>query len=212
MALGLGDGGEQNAPLGRAVIGGLLFATLATLVFVPVVFSFVHARQGKKVPHRAQLELVMSLPERPPLLRSHHVAPVYSGAGGATAAAPSRRSLQLAAVIAGGAAVLIVAAGLVTRAEESAELRDWTDAQAIQTVAVAPPGDAGAATTLNLPGRIEAYTRAPLYARVGGYLKSWKYDIGAQVKAGALMAEIEARISISNWRRPRPTWRRPRRT
>jgi multidrug efflux pump subunit AcrB len=44
MALGLGDGGEQNAPLGRAVIGGLLFATLATLVFVPVVFSLVHGR------------------------------------------------------------------------------------------------------------------------------------------------------------------------
>ncbi len=42
MALGLGDGGEQNAPLGRAVIGGLLFATLATLLFVPVVFSLVH--------------------------------------------------------------------------------------------------------------------------------------------------------------------------
>ncbi len=39
MALGLGDGGEQNAPLGRAVIGGLVFATLATLFFVPVVFS-----------------------------------------------------------------------------------------------------------------------------------------------------------------------------
>jgi multidrug efflux pump subunit AcrB len=47
MALGLGDGGEQNAPLGRAVIGGLLLATLATLVFVPVVFSIVHAsRRG----------------------------------------------------------------------------------------------------------------------------------------------------------------------
>ncbi|ULU25372.1 efflux RND transporter permease subunit [Dyella terrae] len=44
MALGLGDGGEQNAPLGRAVIGGLLFATTATLIFVPVVFSIVHAR------------------------------------------------------------------------------------------------------------------------------------------------------------------------
>jgi multidrug efflux pump subunit AcrB len=50
MALGLGDGGEQNAPLGRAVIGGLLFATVATLVFVPVVFSIVHARQGRKTP------------------------------------------------------------------------------------------------------------------------------------------------------------------
>jgi len=44
MALGLGEGGEQNAPLGRAVIGGLLFATAATLLFVPVVFSWVHAR------------------------------------------------------------------------------------------------------------------------------------------------------------------------
>jgi multidrug efflux pump subunit AcrB len=45
MALGLGDGGEQNAPLGRAVIGGLLFATVATLVFVPVVFSLAHRRE-----------------------------------------------------------------------------------------------------------------------------------------------------------------------
>jgi multidrug efflux pump subunit AcrB len=49
MALGLGDGGEQNAPLGRAVIGGLLFATTATLIFVPVVFSIVHARYKRTV-------------------------------------------------------------------------------------------------------------------------------------------------------------------
>ena len=48
MALGLGEGGEQNAPLGRAVIGGLIFATCATLMFVPVVFSMVHGRQGAK--------------------------------------------------------------------------------------------------------------------------------------------------------------------
>ena len=46
MALGLGEGGEQNAPLGRAVIGGLIFATCATLMFVPVVFSIVHGRQA----------------------------------------------------------------------------------------------------------------------------------------------------------------------
>jgi multidrug efflux pump subunit AcrB len=43
MALGLGDGGEQNAPLGRAVIGGLAFATCATLIFVPTVFAVVHS-------------------------------------------------------------------------------------------------------------------------------------------------------------------------
>ena len=48
MALGLGEGGEQNAPLGRAVIGGLIFATTATLIFVPVVFSIVHRRHGEK--------------------------------------------------------------------------------------------------------------------------------------------------------------------
>jgi multidrug efflux pump subunit AcrB len=47
MALGLGDGGEQNAPLGRAVIGGLLAATVATLVFVPAVFSMLHQRTSK---------------------------------------------------------------------------------------------------------------------------------------------------------------------
>ena len=48
MALGLGEGGEQNAPLGRAVIGGLVFATVATLMFVPVVFSMVHKTQPAK--------------------------------------------------------------------------------------------------------------------------------------------------------------------
>src|SRR5438309_9214535 len=49
MALGLGEGGEQNAPLGCAVIGGLAFATVATLVFVPVVFSLVHRKYSRGV-------------------------------------------------------------------------------------------------------------------------------------------------------------------
>jgi multidrug efflux pump subunit AcrB len=48
MSLGMGDGGEQNAPLGRAVIGGLIFATVATLVFVPTVFAAIHGRRGDK--------------------------------------------------------------------------------------------------------------------------------------------------------------------
>jgi len=46
MALGLGEGGEQNAPLGRAVIGGLIFATISTLFFVPVMFSILHRHSG----------------------------------------------------------------------------------------------------------------------------------------------------------------------
>jgi multidrug efflux pump subunit AcrB len=48
MALGLGEGGEQNAPLGRAVIGGLICATIATLLFVPVVFSLAHGRKAHR--------------------------------------------------------------------------------------------------------------------------------------------------------------------
>jgi multidrug efflux pump subunit AcrB len=48
MALGLGEGGEQNAPLGRAVIGGLIFATIATLLFVPVVFCIAHPKRAAR--------------------------------------------------------------------------------------------------------------------------------------------------------------------
>src|SRR5689334_24179489 len=57
MALGFGEGGEQNAPLGRAVIGGLLVATVATLFFVPVVFSIFHREKREKAKVPAQLHL-----------------------------------------------------------------------------------------------------------------------------------------------------------
>jgi multidrug efflux pump subunit AcrB len=56
MALGLGEGGEQNAPLGRAVIGGLIFATVSTLFFVPVMFSIIHRHHGPKPSPEANLE------------------------------------------------------------------------------------------------------------------------------------------------------------
>jgi multidrug efflux pump subunit AcrB len=59
MALGVGDSGEQNAPLGRAVIGGLLCATVATLIFVPAVFSFLHSRHNSSLgqePSNGELE------------------------------------------------------------------------------------------------------------------------------------------------------------
>jgi multidrug efflux pump subunit AcrB len=56
MALGLGDGGEENAPLGRAVIGGLIFATVSTLFFVPVVFSIIHRRHPLKSGSNTHIE------------------------------------------------------------------------------------------------------------------------------------------------------------
>jgi multidrug efflux pump subunit AcrB len=54
MALGLGDGGEQNAPLGRAVIGGLLLATFGTLTFVPVFFSLMHRNDPRVGPTQTE--------------------------------------------------------------------------------------------------------------------------------------------------------------
>src|SRR6185369_10074429 len=56
MAIGMGDGGEQNAPLGRAVIGGLLFATVSTLLFVPTVFSVLHGLKRGHVETAAQTQ------------------------------------------------------------------------------------------------------------------------------------------------------------
>jgi multidrug efflux pump subunit AcrB len=57
MALGAGEGGEQNAPLGRAVIGGLLCATIATLIFVPAVFALIHGTDSARAAReKAKLE------------------------------------------------------------------------------------------------------------------------------------------------------------
>lgn len=104
----------------------------------------------------------------------------------------SRRRLRVAGVLALIVAVALVVIGLVTRASGNARLRNWTQEQAVPTVSVVTPGTQGDATALELPGRLEAYSRAPLYARVSGYLKSWTADIGTPVKAGQLLAEIEA--------------------
>ena len=104
----------------------------------------------------------------------------------------SRRKLGILAVVAGAAAVLVVVTGIRARADSSVKLRDWTDEQAIPTVAVVLPDARALSATIDLPGRLEAYYRAPIFARVNGYLKSWSADIGAKVTAGQVIAEIEA--------------------
>lgn len=104
----------------------------------------------------------------------------------------SQRKLRLAGIAAGVVIVVTVVTGIVLRENGNARLREWTDAQAIPTVAVSKPGVKAPSAKLTLPGRLEAYYRAPIYARVSGYLKDWKVDIGAQVKAGQLLAEIDA--------------------
>jgi RND family efflux transporter MFP subunit len=88
-------------------------------------------------------------------------------------------------------ALAVVGYGLVSRAAQNSRLRDLTLAQAVPTVAVVMPSKVENQAGLDLPGRLQAYITAPIYARVPGYLKSWKYDIGGKVKAGDVLAEIE---------------------
>ena len=68
---------------------------------------------------------------------------------------------------------------------------DATEAQAAPVVALVTPTSVSNNAALDLPGRLEAFIQAPIYARVPGYLKSWKHDIGAKVKAGEVLAEID---------------------
>ena len=97
--------------------------------------------------------------------------------------------------LAGGAfallAIAVVAYGMGSRASQNSRLQDLTEAQAVPTVAVVKPTQAENHEGLDLPGRLEAYISAPIYARVPGYLKSWRHDIGDKVKAGDVLAEID---------------------
>ena len=104
----------------------------------------------------------------------------------------SRRKLGILGVVAVAAVLLVVVTGIRAREDASVKLREWTDDQAIPTVAVVLPDPKVLSATIDLPGRLEAYYRAPIFARVNGYLKSWSVDIGAKVKAGEVIAEIEA--------------------
>lgn len=85
----------------------------------------------------------------------------------------------------------IVAFGVGIRSAQGSRLKDLTEAQAVPNVAVVVPSRVENQTGFDLPGRLEAFIRAPIYARVPGYLKSWKHDIGSKVKAGELLAEID---------------------
>jgi RND family efflux transporter MFP subunit len=107
-------------------------------------------------------------------------------------ARPVPRRLRLVGLAALAVAVALVAYGVVSRAAQNSRLHDLTAAQAVPTVAVVTPTRVENNAGLELPGRLQAFISAPIYARVPGYLKSWKHDIGSKVKAGELLAEIDA--------------------
>ena len=105
---------------------------------------------------------------------------------------PRPRRFLIVGLLALLAAGTIAANGLFSRARSKQDLVQWTNAQAAPTVALARITRGDAAQSLILPGNIQAYNKASIYARVNGHLKSWNKDIGARVKAGDVLASIDA--------------------
>ncbi|HLJ01695.1 MAG TPA: efflux RND transporter periplasmic adaptor subunit, partial [Bradyrhizobium sp.] len=95
-----------------------------------------------------------------------------------------------------GSAVLVALAiavtGILIRRHQESEVTKWTAELAVTAVAVVTPKQGVTGQQISLPGDIEAWYEAPIYARVSGYLKAWYFDFGAHVEKGQLLAEIDA--------------------
>ena len=104
---------------------------------------------------------------------------------------PSPRALKRMALAGAAVAVVGAAAGLASRAYSVQSAGRWSDAQAAPTVSLATL-TVGGANSLVLPGAVQPFRRAQIYARVNGYLKDWRRDIGAEVRAGEVLAVIDA--------------------
>lgn len=126
------------------------------------------------------------------MLDSHpHHAPPESDTRPNKIAPPPSRSRWI-----GGVALLvavgIAAAGILWRRQQESEVAKWTTELAVPVVATVTPKQGVTGQQISLPGDIEAWNEAPIYARVSGYLKAWHFDFGAHVEKGQLLAEIDA--------------------
>src|SRR6476660_1790480 len=105
---------------------------------------------------------------------------------------PSRRSLLTTAAAGVLLAGIVIAYGFIGRAQSKQDVVNWTTTKATPTVALAQPIPGSPHQTLTLPGNIQPFNRAAIFARVNGYVKSWDHDIGSEVKAGQALASIDA--------------------
>ncbi|HEY1736566.1 MAG TPA: efflux RND transporter periplasmic adaptor subunit, partial [Methylovirgula sp.] len=88
-------------------------------------------------------------------------------------------------------AAFVAVSGVTSREKTETDLKKWTHERAVPTVMIVNPTHSSAEQTLVLPGQVEAWYAAPLHARVSGYVKMWYKDIGAKVKAGDVLADID---------------------
>ncbi|MDB5714852.1 MAG: efflux transporter periplasmic adaptor subunit [Sphingomonadales bacterium] len=105
---------------------------------------------------------------------------------------PQPRSLKKVGIVAGVVALAVVAIGVGTRVNADRNLQTVAREDALPTVTVVTPTSNAAGQGLTLPGNIQAYNSAAIYARTNGYIRSWKADIGDRVSAGQTLAIIDA--------------------
>jgi len=106
-------------------------------------------------------------------------------------AKPARRTL-LAAMVVGGIAATLLVSGIYSRVKAREKLLSTTHEMAIPSVSVVKPKPGSPADEIILPGSMQPFISSPIYARTDGYLAKWYFDIGAHVKAGQLLATIQA--------------------
>ncbi len=109
----------------------------------------------------------------------------------ATTPIPPPRNLRRIGLLAAAVAIAIAVFGILQRRTHEAEVTQWTQEQAMPTVAVITPQAGTSTQRLVLPGTVQAWYETPIYARVPGYLKDWFFDYGAHVKKGDVLAAIE---------------------
>ncbi len=103
----------------------------------------------------------------------------------------SPRRVRFVGIVALVAAIGLAALGILSRIHEDHALKNKADADAVLVVSLVDQKQDDSQQHLVLPGNVQAFYDAPIYARVPGYLKKWYFDIGAPVKAGDVLAEIE---------------------
>ncbi len=183
LALGLGESGEQSAPLARAVVGGLVAATVATLIVLPMIFALVQ--------HGASRRSASLDPDDPESPHYHEE--------GSDPAASTNGAIKPGHLV--GPIGLVVALVATLGCDPGARSRTNPPAAAVASVAVVTPVRANVNKSINLPGQIRAYEETLLHAKLSGYVKSWSVDIGARVKKGQVLAvlgmpELEAEAEL----------------
>jgi RND family efflux transporter MFP subunit len=176
MALALGEGGQQTAPLARAVIGGLIAATCTTLFVLPSLFAVVQWRGGRR-----------SVSLDPDDADSPHY-----DRGGAPEPAASAREKSPSLTLRAPTVILLALALLplmgCNRGPDAAA--PATSGPAPPSVAVVTPKRDTVRRTIDQPGRVEAFEETPVYAKVPGYVRKFYVDIGDEVAEGKVLAEL----------------------